>query len=268
MMTTTHVPSLPQESSGSVSTHPVNQLPCGAPDTLPLFPGLLSARAGHPRSLNSPTPTESSLVPDPYSKQGHRRRSIFRKLAGPRENAKRLLRLGVPNLMQPTPSPPGLPMSRSRRQRPVSEILISPDDAQMLAAANMQTGRLRSDSSSTISANRPRSGSTRQSTPPPESTVQFPALRNEKTVATGSGITVGVALTEPVLYLQGYDQNDPSTKKSAILRGQLHLKVTKPVKIKKVSVCFRGHAQTDWPDGTTGSILLDAHILLINLVSL
>ncbi|PLN84325.1 arrestin domain protein [Aspergillus taichungensis] len=248
-MTTTHVPSLPQESSGSVSTHSVNQLPCGAPDTLPLFPSRLSARADHHRSLSPPTPTGSSLVPDPYSKQGHRRRSIFRKLAGPRENAKRLLRLGVPNLMQPTPSPPGLPMSRSRRPRPVSEILISADDAQMLAAANTQTGRLRSDSSSTISANRPRSGSTRQSTPPPESTAQFPTLRNEKTVATGSGITVGVALTEPVLYLQGYDQNDPSTKKSAILRGQLHLKVTKPVKIKKVSVCFRGHAQTDWPDG-------------------
>ncbi|OQD78349.1 hypothetical protein PENDEC_c001G06107 [Penicillium decumbens] len=83
----------------------------------------------------------------------------------------------------------------------------------------------------------------------PELTTPFQPLRNEKIVATGSGLSVGIALTEPVLYLQGYDQNDPSSKKSAILRGQIHLKVTKCVKIKKISICFRGHAQTDWPDG-------------------
>lgn len=96
---------------------------------------------------------------------------------------------------------------------------------------------------------------------PLESTAPFVPLPNEKIVATGSGLTVGISLTEPVLYLQGYDQHDPTTKKSAILRGQLHLKVTKCVKIKKISICFRGHAQTDWPDGrfalglsqTTGS---------------
>ena len=80
-------------------------------------------------------------------------------------------------------------------------------------------------------------------------TTPFTPLHNEKIVATGSGISVGIALTEPVLYLQGYDQHDPSSKKSAILRGQLHLKVTKCIKIKKISICFRGHAQTDWPDG-------------------
>lgn len=83
----------------------------------------------------------------------------------------------------------------------------------------------------------------------PQLSTPFPPLRNEKIVATGSGLTVGIALTEPVLYLQGYDQHDPSSKKSAILRGQIHLKVTKSVKIKKISIQFRGHAQTDWPDG-------------------
>lgn len=77
----------------------------------------------------------------------------------------------------------------------------------------------------------------------------MPTLRNERVVATGNGITVSVALAEPVLFLPGYDHNDPSTKKSAILRGHLHIKTTKSVKIKKVSICFRGQAQTDWPDG-------------------
>lgn len=85
----------------------------------------------------------------------------------------------------------------------------------------------------------------------PNVNASFPILRHERTVATGNGITVGVALAEPVLFLPGYDHNDPSTKKSAILRGHLHLKTTKSVKIKKVSVCFRGHAQTDWPDGNS-----------------
>lgn len=85
--------------------------------------------------------------------------------------------------------------------------------------------------------------------PEPDVSTSFPALRNEKVVATGNGITASVALAEPVLFLPGYDHNDPSTKKSAILRGHLHIKTTKSVKIKKVSVCFRGHAQTDWPDG-------------------
>jgi hypothetical protein len=111
---------------------------------------------------------------------------------------------------------------------------------------------MRSDSSSTVSTSLgPASG---QDTPSAsDATASFPPLRHEKIVATGSGIAVGIALTEPVLFLQGYDQNDPSTKKSAILRGQLHLKITKSVKIKKISICFRGHAQTDWPDGIVSS---------------
>jgi hypothetical protein len=91
--------------------------------------------------------------------------------------------------------------------------------------------------------------SAQDSSPVSDATASFPPLRHEKIVATGSGIAVGIALTEPVLFLQGYDQNDPSTKKSAMLRGQLHLKITKSVKIKKISICFRGQAQTDWPDG-------------------
>jgi hypothetical protein len=89
----------------------------------------------------------------------------------------------------------------------------------------------------------------------PDLSMPLPPLRNEKIVATGSGLTLGIALTEPVLFLQGYDQNDPTTKNLAILRGQIHLKVSKCVKIKKISICFRGHAQTDWPDGAQFSSL-------------
>ncbi|KAJ5943886.1 hypothetical protein N7516_004054 [Penicillium verrucosum] len=161
-----------------------------------------------------------------------RRDSIFKKLAGPRENAKRFLRLRSSGVQAPLQRP-------SRGVRPVSEIILSPISVDL-------EDEMRSDSSSTEVLPRPVSEHHTLTT---DSITPFTPLRNEKIVATGSGISVGIALTEPVLYLQGYDQQDPSSKKSAILRGQMHLKVTKCVKIKKISVCFRGHAQTDWPDG-------------------
>ncbi|KAJ5332274.1 hypothetical protein MYU51_007361 [Penicillium brevicompactum] len=164
-----------------------------------------------------------------------RRDSILKKLAGPRENAKRFLRLRSSGVQAPTLRP-----TPRRGVRPVSEIILSPS-----APSIDLDSEMRSDTSSATEV-MPRS---LEDPATPELTTPFAPLHNEKIVATGSGISVGIALTEPVLYLQGYDQHDPSSKKSAILRGQIHLKVTKTIKIKKISVCFRGHAQTDWPDG-------------------
>ncbi|KAF7594688.1 hypothetical protein BBP40_008581 [Aspergillus hancockii] len=244
-MTTAHISPLQQDLSASVtSTNPDSRSQFSNPESLPL------GTSAEP--YQSVTP--STVVGANFPKQTNRRASFFRKLAGPRENAKRFLRLGgsVRSQSPPPPRPPPIrSMSRTQRPRPVSEIVLSPEDARILASASLGTGagRMRSHSSSTGSMNQSSAGSVRQSAPPSDSMGPFPTLRNEKIVATGSGISVGIALTEPVLYLQGYDQNDPSTKKSAILRGQLHLKVTKSIKIKKISICFRGHAQTDWPDG-------------------
>lgn len=169
----------------------------------------------------------------PESPKRSRRDSFLEKLAGPRENAKRFLRLRSSGIQTPSQRP------APRRARPVSEIILSP------TSVDLDEMRLESSSTEVLPQPVPEHLSTVDSTTP------FTPLRNEKIVATGSGISVGIALTEPVLYLQGYDQHDPSSKKSAILRGQIHLKVTKCVKIKKISVCFRGHAQTDWPDGNT-----------------
>ncbi|KAL4934702.1 arrestin family protein [Aspergillus undulatus] len=244
-MTTAHAP---QPLPGTV-TATNSQLPCETPEP-PLLSSLRPASRRHRRSGSS-TAVEADFATQQFPKQAGLagRGSIFRKLAGPRENAKRFLRLGTVQ----SPAPPQAqaqaqarpPMSRPRRHRPVSEVILSPDDANMLAAPSIQPGRMRSHSSSNSSvvvSRGPSPGCIPDHAP-------FPSLPNEKTVATGSGISVGIALTEPVLFLQGYDQNDPSTKKSAILRGQLHLKVSKSVKVKKISICFRGQAQTDWPDG-------------------
>lgn len=72
---------------------------------------------------------------------------------------------------------------------------------------------------------------------------------DEKIIATGNGITVGLLLAEPILFLQGFDQNEPSSGSTAMLRGSLLVHVTKQVKLKSISLNFRGKAETDWPEG-------------------
>ena len=82
-----------------------------------------------------------------------------------------------------------------------------------------------------------------------DTTLGMPTSRNEKVVASGSGITVSIGLTEPVLFLEGYERNDRETRKTAMLRGRLRLNITKSLKVKKVYLNFRGFAITTWPEG-------------------
>jgi hypothetical protein len=202
------------------------------------------------RSARRRTVCLSATVEEQFPKQHpsfSRRGSILRKLAGPRENAKRFLRLRSAGVNSPAPPPQQRLNPRCSGARPVSEIIVSSSRTRE-PPRSLEEGDMRSDSSSMATDVLARA-LPEHITAVPELSTPFPPLRNEKIVATGSGLTVGIALTEPVLFLQGYDHHDPSTKKSAILRGQIHLKVTKCVKIKKISICFRGHAQTDWPDG-------------------
>ena len=245
-MTTAHISSRQQNlsPSGSVANSAVAQINWAAPDSLPiLVSSLLRSKSNRKRSLSTRTVGESFAQFPKQSLRG----SLLRKLAGSWENAKRFLRLGA--AVNPPSSPTGRSTPRSDHSPSVSDIALPQGDAQMLSTAQVgDVGGMRPDASSATSV-APQPVPEPTTVPVSESTDSFPPLPNEKIVATGSGITVGIALTEPVLYLAGYDHSDPSTKKSAILRGQLHLKVTKSVKIKKISICFHGYAQTDWPDG-------------------
>jgi len=75
-------------------------------------------------------------------------------------------------------------------------------------------------------------------------------IPDEKPLASGNGISVSIALAEPVLFLQGFDNGDLQANRStAMLRGSLHLKVSKQTKIKAVTLHFRGRATTKWPEG-------------------
>lgn len=74
-------------------------------------------------------------------------------------------------------------------------------------------------------------------------------IPEEKPLASGNGVSVGISLAEPVLFLQGFEQAELAQRSTAMLRGSLHLKVTKPTKIKTVSLRFKGQATTKWPEG-------------------
>lgn len=80
-------------------------------------------------------------------------------------------------------------------------------------------------------------------------------MAEEKPVASGGGVNVNIALTEPVLFLRGFEQAEHAERNTAMLRGTLILKISKPAKLKAITLKFRGKATTKWPEGTVGSSL-------------
>jgi hypothetical protein len=76
-----------------------------------------------------------------------------------------------------------------------------------------------------------------------------PFLGNEEVVASANGITVALALAEPVVYLPQFDPADPAAARSVMLSGHLRLRLTRTIKIKKVELVFKGVAQTKLSKG-------------------
>jgi hypothetical protein len=74
-------------------------------------------------------------------------------------------------------------------------------------------------------------------------------LPEERPVASGGGVNVNISLTEPVLFLRGFEQSENAERSTAMLRGTLVLKVSKPAKLKAITLKFRGKATTKWPEG-------------------
>jgi hypothetical protein len=82
-----------------------------------------------------------------------------------------------------------------------------------------------------------------------EPNISITSLANEKPVVSGNGVSISISLAEPVLYLQGFDPNDTSSRSTTMLRGSMLLRVSKQAKIKTISLNFRGRSETDWPEG-------------------
>lgn len=95
------------------------------------------------------------------------------------------------------------------------------------------------------------SGNNSNSTSPHECGLAEGLLTSEKPQASTSGgaVTMTIQLAEPMLFLQGFDQSDHSSRTPAMLRGCLVLRIAKPTKIKVISLTFRGKASTEWPEG-------------------
>ena len=84
----------------------------------------------------------------------------------------------------------------------------------------------------------------------------MPTMGEEKPIASGNGVSLSIALAEPVLFLQGMDQSELGNQTTTMLRGTFHLRVSKSAKIKTVSLAFRGRAETEWPEGETLSRII------------
>jgi hypothetical protein len=94
-----------------------------------------------------------------------------------------------------------------------------------------------------------------------DSTALLPNSVLEPHKATGNGMQFNLTLTEPAVFLEGYNKDHPSTKKCNILRGQLHLKITEATKIKKIWIRFR----IQWPEGMF-SIMEQLEVRFVSLI--
>lgn len=225
--------------------------------------------------------TES--VPYPF-KEG-RKPSVKVKLAGTRENAKRFLRSVIAS-SNSDPAKARQETDKADKRRswsPVkrSQSVQSGDSgaaaaSEATATASNMRSNIRHSIGGPINAHlqRPRlSTDTRESSqqstqsslnsnsrqhPSPRvessSNVENSVIPNlnlddEKPIASGNGITMGVHLAEPVLFLQGFENADHAPGNTAMLRGALHLRVQKSAKIKAVTLKFKGTAVTKWPEG-------------------
>ncbi|KAI4101600.1 MAG: hypothetical protein LQ339_004989 [Xanthoria mediterranea] len=181
--------------------------------------------------------------------------SITTKLAYSRESAKRLLRFvtsSTPSSSNP-PDSSSIPPTRLR----ASTTLPSTPRDDMFAVDGRSRGHTVGGPRSSM-LHRPSlsedvrtaSNTSAGSTANGGSTAFGAAdLSDVKPLASANGVSISITLAEPILFLQGFDQSELGNRTTTMLRGSLHLKVSKSAKIKTVSLNFRGRAETEWPEG-------------------
>jgi hypothetical protein len=205
-------------------------------------PGYFRPRATRPRHLYiCQLQGDTSALRRPCSK-GSSRSPKSGKLAGSKDNVKRFFRAFTST--RPGDPPTATRTTVKRKANRLSDVSAAPSSiAEMLAAAedaNAARGR-HSHRPSLVESIRQDSAGTSEHDHP-----------EEKPIAAGNGVSVSIALAEPMLYLQGFEGRDATDRTTTMLRGSLHLRVSKSAKIKAVTLKFRGRAETDWPEGGCG----------------
>jgi hypothetical protein len=196
------------------------------------------------------------VTPDPVSfrreKKKTQSKSYFtEKLAGPRQSAKRYLRSFIDTHFTPAPDTAEIPTPSSATSSNRNSVASVPERA-ALGNNDMRSSPRNSVGAvgALIAPGAPRPSLTESHWSSAKSMIS--SVKNvpeEKPVASGGGVNVNISLTEPVLFLRGFEQNENSERNTAMLRGALVLKVTKPTKLKAITLKFRGKALTKWPEG-------------------
>ena len=203
---------------------------------------------------------------------------FFGKLAGSKDNAKRFFRSFIAFPLDTGIKPAQLPdpVKKPKPKRPLSwapgsspepdrrrHTLLFRRESKRRSTTEIMRPNIRHSVAGPIGVAAPHPIFTDE-----ENNSSSPALENlpntgqripdEKPVASGNGVSIGIALAEPFLFLQGFEQGDLSANPStAMLRGSLHLKVTKAAKLKAVTLKFMGKATTKWPEGRTSQNMID-----------
>lgn len=80
---------------------------------------------------------------------------------------------------------------------------------------------------------------------PVDSSLTLP----EAEVITSGSVSLSIVLAEPIIFLRGYSPSEYLDRPPSLLRGTLVVRVQKAVKIKSITLSFKGAARTEWPDG-------------------
>lgn len=158
----------------------------------------------------------------------------------------------TPNTRLPSPSP----LSRNLQQEdpeptsPTGSVMSIPGSIR--AVENIVPARLypsnSNSSAPSLVLTSPQSSRRNSIDIPPTFTQNFPTGA-VKTLCNRGAAIVSIHLSEPVLFLSGFEPSEYTDQAPAILRGSLILKLLKPAKIKTITLVFRGRARTEWPEG-------------------
>jgi len=216
-----------------------------------LPPGFFQGRNRRPHRIHI-----THVAPDRslFLNRSSSRSYIIEKLAGPRDNAKKFLRSLIDTHFSSVDRQVDRTPSRASSSIGSCPVPSSPESRRRSWAENMRTSPRHSMVGAVAAISRPalveahRVSSGRHAVKPTLNT-SVSVVPEQKPLASANGINLGISLAEPVLFLQGFEPSETSERSTAMLRGHLHLKVTKPSKIKAITLKFRGKATTKWPEG-------------------
>jgi hypothetical protein len=217
--------------------------------------GIYQGRARRPHRIHI-----SHVSADPICNRREKRQSTSKsyfteKLAGPRESAKRYLRSFIDSRFATSQEatdirlPPSLTNSNRTSVASFPEGVL-PETNEMRSSNRNSTGAVSAMSAPGVprpSLSESHWSSGRNSAKNMISSVK--TVPEEKPVASGGGVNVNISLTEPVLFLRGFEQNEYAERSTAMLRGTMVLKISKSTKLKAVTLKFRGKSTTKWPEG-------------------